>query len=158
RPVLDRAADLSGRRYGADHTDDVRMRVIAHHVRSSLMLMSDGVTPSNDGRRYILRRLMRRTDRAMRLLGVDAPTFPDLIAAPRDAMPPSHPAVEPDYGRPSQAAAGEEETLLRTLAGGTRSPDLADAKAKDTGRTRPPGETAFLLPDTYGFPIDHTLE
>jgi alanyl-tRNA synthetase len=69
RPVLDRAAEISGRRYGADHTDDVRMRVIADHVRSSLMLMSDGVTPSNEGRGYILRRLMRRTIRSMRLLG-----------------------------------------------------------------------------------------
>ena len=61
RPVLDRAAELSGRRYGADHDDDVRMRVIADHVRSALMLMADGVTPSNEGRGYILRRLLRRT-------------------------------------------------------------------------------------------------
>ncbi|HMH58213.1 MAG TPA: alanine--tRNA ligase-related protein, partial [Galbitalea sp.] len=63
RPVLDMASELSGRRYGADHDDDVRMRVIADHVRSSLMLMSDGVSPSNEGRGYILRRLLRRSVR-----------------------------------------------------------------------------------------------
>ena len=70
RPVLDRAVELSGRRYGAVHEDDVRFRVVADHVRSSLMLLSDGVRPSNEGRGYILRRLMRRTVRSMRLLGV----------------------------------------------------------------------------------------
>src|SRR5690606_1106466 len=75
RPVLDVASRLSGRRYGADHDDDVRMRVIADHVRSGLMLMTDGVVPGNEGRGYILRRLLRRVVRAMRLLGVDASSF-----------------------------------------------------------------------------------
>ena len=79
RPVLDRAVELSGRRYGAVHEDDVRFRVVADHVRSSLMLLSDGVRPSNEGRGYILRRLMRRTVRSMRLLGVDEPVFPCLL-------------------------------------------------------------------------------
>lgn len=158
RPVLDRASALSGRRYGADHTDDVRMRVIADHVRSSLMLMSDGVTPSNEGRGYILRRLMRRTVRAMRLLGVDGASFPELFAASRDAMKSAYPEVEHDYTRISQAAFGEEETFLRTLAGGTTILDLAVTKTKHTGSTRLPGDTAFLLHDTYGFPIDLTLE
>src|SRR5690606_41036288 len=78
RPVLDMAAQLSGRRYGTDHDDDVRMRVIADHVRSALMLMADGVRPSNEGRGYILRRLLRRSVRAMRLLGVDTATFGEL--------------------------------------------------------------------------------
>ena len=72
---------MSGRRYGAEHEDDVRYRIVADHVRSSLMLLSDGVTPSNEGRGYILRRLMRRSIRAMRLLGVDRPTFPELFTA-----------------------------------------------------------------------------
>ena len=86
RPVLDKAAELSKRKYGANHDDDVRMRVIADHVRSSLMLMSDGVAPSNEGRGYILRRLLRRSVRAMRLLGVEEPTFGELFPASRDAM------------------------------------------------------------------------
>ncbi|NQX28563.1 alanine--tRNA ligase [Microbacteriaceae bacterium VKM Ac-2854] len=158
RPVLDRAAEISGRRYGAVHEDDVRMRVIADHVRSSLMLMSDGVTPSNEGRGYILRRLMRRTVRAMRLLGVDVATFPELFAASRDAMKSAYPEVETDYDRISRSAFGEEEAFLRTLASGTEILDLAVLKTQKTGSTTLAGDTAFLLHDTFGFPIDLTLE
>ncbi|KQM15099.1 alanine--tRNA ligase [Plantibacter sp. Leaf171] len=158
RPVLDRAAELSGRRYGADHDDDVRMRVIADHVRSSLMLMSDGITPSNEGRGYILRRLMRRTVRAMRLLGVDTATFPELFSASRDAMKAAYPEVEADFGRISQSAYAEEETFLRTLASGTTILDLALEKTKESGQPALAGDSAFLLHDTYGFPIDLTLE
>ncbi len=158
RPVLDRAAALSGRRYGADHGDDVRMRIVADHVRSSLMLMSDGVMPSNEGRGYILRRLLRRSARAMRLLGVDTATFPELFPASRDAMKAAYPEVKADYDRISQAAYAEEETFLRTLASGSSVLDLAVAKTKQAAKSELPGDTAFLLHDTYGFPIEITLE
>ena len=158
RPVLDRAAEISGRRYGADHDDDVRMRVIADHVRSSLMLMSDGVTPSNEGRGYILRRLMRRTIRSMRLLGVDAPSFSELFPASRDAMKHSYPEVETEYSRIERLALSEEEAFLRTLASGTSILDLAVAKTKSEGAPALASDTAFLLHDTFGFPIDLTLE
>ncbi|SBS75110.1 alanine--tRNA ligase [uncultured Microbacterium sp.] len=158
RPVLDRAVELSGRRYGADHGDDVRFRVIADHIRSSLMLLSDGVTPSNEGRGYILRRLMRRSVRAMRLLGVDAPTFPELFAASRDAMKAAYPEVETDWHRISQYAVAEEETFLRTLAAGSTILDLAVEDTKRSGGDSLAGSEAFLLHDTYGFPIDLTLE
>ncbi len=158
RPVLDMASELSGRRYGADHDDDVRMRVIADHVRSSLMLMSDGVTPGNEGRGYILRRLMRRSIRSMRLLGVDAPVFGELFAASRDAMKGSYPEVETHYDRIARTALAEEETFLRTLAAGTQILDLAVTDTKADKKTELPGNTAFLLHDTYGFPIDLTLE
>ena len=157
RPVLDKAAEISGRRYGADHEDDVRMRVIADHVRSSLMLMSDGVTPSNEGRGYILRRLLRRSIRAMRLLGVEGPSFRELFAASRDAMKAAYPEVERDYAHIERLALGEEATFLRTLAAGTEILDVAVAKTKQTGGALP-GDTAFLLHDTYGFPIELTLE
>ena len=158
RPVLDRAAALSGRRYGADHDDDVRMRIVADHVRSSLMLMSDGVMPSNEGRGYILRRLLRRSVRAMRLLGVDVASLPDLMPASRDAMSDAYPEVAADYARISQAAYGEEETFLRTLASGSQVLDLAVTKTKTEQKKELPGQTAFLLHDTYGFPIEITLE
>jgi len=158
RPVLDRAAALSGRRYGADHDDDVRMRIVADHVRSSLMLMSDGVMPSNEGRGYILRRLLRRSVRAMRLLGVDATSLPELLPASRDAMRSSYPEVYTDFSRISQAAYSEEETFLRTLASGSAVLDLAVTKTKDAKKTELAGPTAFLLHDTYGFPIEITLE
>ena len=158
RPVLDRAAELSGRTYGANHDDDVRMRVVADHVRSGLMLLSDGVTPSNEGRGYILRRLLRRTVRSMRLLGVDAPTFDTLFPSSRDAMKAAYPEVESDFTRISNLALAEEETFLRTLASGTSILDLAVTKTRDTGSKQLAGDTAFLLHDTFGFPIDLTLE
>ena len=158
RPVLDKASELSGHRYGADHEDDVRMRVIADHVRSALMLMSDGVSPSNEGRGYILRRLLRRTIRAMRLLGVEGPTFRELFAASRDAMKAAYPEVARDYAHIEQLALGEEETFLRTLAAGTSILDGAVASTKQSGRQELAGDTAFLLHDTYGFPIELTLE
>jgi alanyl-tRNA synthetase len=158
RPVLDRAAEIAGKNYGANHEDDVRLRVVSDHVRSSLMLIGDGVTPSNDGRGYILRRLLRRTVRAMRLMGVDTPVFPELFTASRDAMKGAYPEVETDFGRISSAAYAEEETFLRTLAGGTTILDTAVADTKAAGSSQLSGDTAFLLHDTWGFPIDLTLE
>ncbi|MGW8483774.1 alanine--tRNA ligase [Microbacterium sp. NPDC055903] len=158
RPVLDRAEQISGRTYGKVHEDDVRFRVIADHVRSSLMLLSDGVRPSNEGRGYILRRLMRRTVRAMRLLGVDAPTFPELFTASKDAMKSAYPILEADWDTLSGAAVAEEETFLRTLAQGSTILDLALSETKSTGGSTLAGNQAFLLHDTYGFPIDLTLE
>ena len=158
RPVLDHAAELSGRAYGTSHDDDVRMRIVADHVRSGLMLLSDGVTPSNEGRGYILRRLLRRTVRSMRLLGVDAPTFDTLFPSSRDAMKAAYPEVESDFSRISNLALAEEETFLRTLASGTSILDLAVTKTQGAGSKQLAGDTAFLLHDTFGFPIDLTLE
>ncbi|QCR43645.1 alanine--tRNA ligase [Curtobacterium sp. SGAir0471] len=158
RPVLDEAARISGRRYGAVHEDDVRMRVIADHVRSSLMLVADGVTPSNEGRGYILRRLLRRTVRAMRLLGVEGATFPHLFPASRDAMQEAYPEVAGDFDRIARIAYAEEETFLRTLAQGTTILDVAVERAKQDGAPAIGGDTAFLLHDTFGFPIDLTME
>jgi alanyl-tRNA synthetase len=158
RSVLDRAVELSGKTYGADHEDDVRFRVVADHVRSSLMLLSDGVTPSNEGRGYILRRLMRRAIRAMRLLGVEQPTFAELFAASRDAMKEAYPVVEADYERLSQYALAEEATFLRTLAAGSELLDESVEATRRDGRSQLSGGEAFLLHDTYGFPIDLTME
>ena len=158
RPVLDAAVALSGKAYGANHEDDVRFRVVADHVRSSLMLLSDGVTPANEGRGYILRRLMRRVIRSMRLLGVDGPTFEILFAASRDAMKEAYPVVGIDYDRLVAYALAEEATFLRTLAAGSENLDASIAAAKDAGATAIGGAEAFLLHDTYGFPIDLTME
>jgi alanyl-tRNA synthetase len=158
RPVLDRAAELAGVTYGANQENDVRLRVVADHVRSALMLMADGVQASNEGRGYILRRLLRRSVRAMRLLGVDTATFPELFTASRDAMKAAYPDVENEYARISQIAYGEEETFLKTLASGTTILDTAVSETKKAGAKALAGDTAFLLHDTFGFPIDLTLE
>ena len=158
RPVLDKAAELSGRSYGANPEDDVRMRVVADHIRSALMLMTDGVTPSNDQRGYVLRRLLRRSIRSMRLLGVEDATFPELFAASRDAMAPAYPEVASEFERTNSLAVAEEESFLGTLEAGTTILDVAVAKAKKSGSTVISGDTAFVLHDTYGFPVDLTLE
>ncbi|GAA4354036.1 alanine--tRNA ligase [Angustibacter luteus] len=157
-PVIEVAADLAGKRYGANHEDDVRLRVVADHVRSALMIISDGVLPGNEGRGYVLRRLIRRAVRSMRLLGVDAPTMPELLPASRDRMKTSYPEVERDFGRISSAAYGEEEAFRRTLAAGTTILDTAVRDVKSSGRTTLGGDKAFQLHDTFGFPIDLTLE
>jgi len=157
-PVIARAAELSGRRYGAGHDDDVRMRVVADHIRSSLMLIADGVTPGNEARGYVLRRLLRRSVRSMRLLGVDEPVLAELLPLSRDLMKHSYPEVESDWGRISQIAYGEEEAFRRTLTAGTQIFDLAVTGAKLHAEAALTGERAFQLHDTYGFPIDLTLE
>jgi len=158
RPVLDVAAELSGRSYGADQDDDVRMRVIADHIRSSLMLMTDGVVPANDGRGYVLRRLLRRSIRSMRLLGVNEASFPELFAASRDAMSSAYPEVSKEYERVAGLATAEEESFLKTLESGTSILDIAVSETQKAGVKALAGDTAFLLHDTYGFPIDLTLE
>ncbi|SNS38007.1 alanyl-tRNA synthetase [Micrococcales bacterium KH10] len=159
-PVIVATEDLTGKKYGSGGEDDVRMRVIADHVRSSLMLIGDGVSPSNEGRGYVLRRILRRVVRSMRLMGVQEAALNQLLPVSRDAMQASYPNVAADFGRISDIAYGEEETFLRTLASGTTILDTAVSQAKSANPTRPvlEGSEAFALHDTYGFPIDLTLE
>jgi alanyl-tRNA synthetase len=165
RPILARAAELTGKQYGAhsghaayeSHPDDVRLRVIADHVRSALMLIGDGVIPGNDGRGYVLRRILRRAIRAMRLLGYEDPSFPELFPIARDCMAPSYPELASDFERISTYAYAEEDAFGQTLRAGTTILDTAVAEARQRG-TQLPGDKAFQLHDTYGFPIDLTLE
>ena len=165
RPVLDAASELSGKKYHGSESaedegyeDDVRMRVVADHIRSSLMLIADGVTPSNEGRGYILRRLTRRAIRAMRLLGVTEPCLPVLFPASRDAMKGAFPYVADDFERISRIAYAEEKAFLHTIETGTERLEEAVAAAKKDGSNAVSGAEAFALHDTYGFPIDLTLE
>jgi len=157
--VIQAAQELTGRRYGDVREDDVRMRVVADHVRSALMLISDGVRPGNDGRGYVLRRLIRRAVRSMRLLGVDEPTLPHLLPVSKDAMKESYPELEASFATISQVAYEEENAFRRTLVSGTTILDTAVARAKGGSATPVlAGDEAFALHDTYGFPIDLTLE
>src|SRR5687767_6729220 len=157
-PVLRYAAELSGVTYGRDHEADVRLRVVADHVRSGLMLIGDGITPGNEGRGYILRRLLRRAVRSMKLLGVDEATLPELLPVSRDAMSASYPEVATDFARISAIAYAEEEAFRRTLSAGTTLFDTAVREAKKEGTPKLSGDQAFSLHDTFGFPIDVTLE
>jgi alanyl-tRNA synthetase len=166
RPILARAAEMTGKTYGAhsghvaaeSHPDDVRLRVIADHVRTALMLIGDGVTPSNEGRGYVLRRIMRRAIRAMRLLGWQETALPHLLPIARDCMAPSYPELAKDFERISQYAYAEEDAFLSTLRAGTTILDTAITDTRKSGGKALSGDKAFQLHDTYGFPIDLTLE
>ncbi|MFL6089782.1 MAG: alanine--tRNA ligase [Aeromicrobium sp.] len=157
-PVIEKASELTGKRYGANHDDDVRFRVIADHVRSGLMLIGDGVTPGNEARGYVLRRLLRRAVRSLRLLGYEDPALPALLPVSMERMKESYPELEPDFARISQIAYAEEDAFRQTLAKGTVRLDEAVASAKSSGGASVPAAEAFALHDTYGFPIDLTLE
>ncbi|MCO8277910.1 alanine--tRNA ligase [Actinoplanes sp. TRM 88003] len=166
RPILQRAAEMTGKVYGArsghvageSHPDDVRLRVIADHVRTALMLIGDGVTPSNEGRGYVLRRIMRRAIRSIRLLGWQAPALPELLPVARDCMAPSYPELAEEFGRISTYAYAEEDAFLSTLRAGTTILDTAITDTRAKGGKALSGDQAFQLHDTYGFPIDLTLE
>jgi alanyl-tRNA synthetase len=158
RAILDRASELTGARYGADPDDDVRLRVVADHSRTCAFLMQDGVLPGNEGRGYVLRRILRRVIRNMRLLGSDDAVMGELIDASVAAMGPQYPELVTDAGRLRTLAVAEEEVFAQTLRTGTTIFDTAVAEVRKSGGTSLPGEQAFALHDTYGFPIDLTLE
>jgi alanyl-tRNA synthetase len=157
-PVIARAEELTGKKYGVDRADDVRFCVVADHVRSSMMLIGDGVTPGNDGRGYVLRRLLRRAVRSMRLLGCEDRVLPELMPLSRDVMGPVYGNLVSDWERISQVAYAEEDAFRKTLQAGTQIFDTAASEVKTSGGTTLSGERAFALHDTYGFPIDLTLE
>src|SRR3954469_5570200 len=161
-PVIERAEQLTGRRYGGagleGYDDDVRFRVVADHVRSTMMLIADGVTPGNEGRGYVLRRILRRAVRSMRLLGYEDPALPDLLPISRDKMGETYADLHHDWERISQIAYAEEDAFRQTLRSGTTIFDQAAARVKEAGGSTLSGDRAFALHDTYGFPIDLTLE
>ena len=156
--ILRRASELTGVRYGSDQKNDVSLRVIADHARTAAMLIGDGVTPGNEGRGYVLRRMMRRVVRNMRLLGSEDPTLVELVKSSIEAMSPQYPELEQDRRRIEEVTAAEENTFRETLKSGTQIFDLAAKRAKESGSKEVAAEDAFKLHDTYGFPIDLTLE
>ena len=161
-PVIEKAQELSGKHYTQGKTskdpNDIRMRVVADHVRSALMLIGDGVRPGNDGRGYVLRRLIRRVVRAMRLLGVTKPVFPDLLPVSKQVMAASYPELDKDWQTISTVAYEEEDAFRRTLESGTLIFDQAVTRLKQRHESQLSGKDAFALHDTYGFPIDLTIE
>lgn len=159
RPVIDAVAARAPRGYGqGKHDDDVRYRIIADHSRTAAIIIGDGVSPGNDGRGYVLRRLLRRIIRSAKLLGVDDPIVGDLMATVRDAMGPSYPELVNDFERIQRIAVAEETAFNRTLASGSRLFEEAASATKASGATVLSGADAFTLHDTYGFPLELTLE
>src|SRR5262249_34294156 len=141
-----------------NHDDDVRYRVIADHSRTAAILIGDGVSPGNDGRGYVLRRLLRRVIRSAKLLGIEGPVVGDLMATVRDAMGPSYPELVADFDRIRRIAVAEETAFNRTLVSGSRLFDEVAGATKAAGANVVSGSDGFTLHDPYGFPIELTLE
>ncbi|CAB4588174.1 unannotated protein [freshwater metagenome] len=156
--ILTKAMDLSSVKYGANEKSDISLRVIADHARTAAMLIGDGVTPGNEGRGYVLRRMMRRTIRNMRLLGTNEPIISELTSAAITAMGPQYPELVSDSQRILAVAVAEEESFLQTLKSGTQIFDVAASALKNSKKSVLGGEEVFKLHDTYGFPFDLTLE
>jgi alanyl-tRNA synthetase len=165
--VLDRAADLTEQKYGRDNRSDVSLRVVADHVKAAIMLVADGVIPSNEGRGYVLRRLVRRTVRNMRLLagsqrggdgGRSEHYLHELSSVAIEAMAGQYPELLRDAPNIHTVLDAEESAFLGTLRTGTAMFDAAVSEAERRGEQSIAGAQAFQLHDTYGFPIDLTLE
>lgn len=159
RPIIDLVAARAPRGYDqGNHADDVRYRIIADHSRTAAILIADGVSPGNDGRGYVLRRLLRRVIRSAKLLNIDTAIVGDLMATVRDAMGPSYPELASDFDRINRIAVAEETAFNRTLASGSRLFDEVAGTTRSSGVSVVSGSDAFTLHDTYGFPIELTLE
>ena len=156
--ILNRATELTGVKYSQSEKTDISLRVIADHARTSAMLIGDGVTPGNEGRGYVLRRMMRRTIRNMRLLGSSEPVMSELTVAAISAMGSQYPELVSDKKRILEVSVAEEESFLQTLKSGTAIFDLASTATKKGKSSVLAGDEVFKLHDTYGFPFDLTLE
>lgn len=156
--ILQKATQLTGISYGASENSDIALRVVADHARTSAMLICDGVTPGNEGRGYVLRRMMRRAIRNMRLLGSADPVMSELTVAAIEAMGAQYPELLSDKSRILSVSVSEEESFLQTLISGTAIFDIASAALAASDNSVLPAADAFKLHDTYGFPFDLTLE
>jgi len=155
-PLVARASALSGKPYGRDPDDDASLRVIADHARATAFLVSDGVQPSNEGRGYVLRRIMRRAIRHGSRLGLDEPFLHEVVKEVVQEMRDAYPELQENEAFVLEATRHEEESFRRTLARGLRLIDEEIARARAEGKKILSGDVVFLLHDTHGFPWDLT--
>ncbi len=153
-PIIDAAASVLGTSYGADPRADVALRVLADHGRAISMLVADGVLPANEGRGYVLRRVVRRAVMAARRQGVDKPIGPTLVQAATEVLGEAYPALVAQHDLIVNVVAREEAGFDRTLRSGLSR--LEEALA--TGTNVLGGDVAFTLHDTHGFPVELTEE
>ncbi|MBX5437115.1 MAG: alanine--tRNA ligase [Alicyclobacillaceae bacterium] len=158
RPIIDRTSGMSGRAYGADAAQDVHFKIIADHVRTITFAVGDGVLPGNEGRGYIIRRLLRRAARSGRRLGLEQPFLHRLVAVVDEIMGDEYPEVRDKRPFIERVVKAEEERFHETLAEGEALLLERLERVKREGLTHLAGEDAFRLYDTYGFPIDLTEE
>jgi alanyl-tRNA synthetase len=153
-PIIEKAQDLSNVPFGRDERSDVAMKVIADHSRAAAFLIGDGILPSNEGRGYVLRRIMRRAIRFGRSIGLTKPFLHETAQTVFDIMAPAYPDLKQASAFITSVIKNEEERFIETLDHGLRllGDTLADLKAK--GENQVPGQVVFKLYDTYGFPVD----
>ena len=157
-PLITRTAKMAGISYGGDPEKDVSLRVIADHIRSAVFLISDGVLPSNEGRGYVLRRVMRRAMRHGRLLGFTEPFFFKVSAVVVEEMRESYPDLADKGGYVAKVIMHEEERFIRTLDRGLQLLETEVEGMMRSAEKTIPGEVVFKLYDTYGFPVDLTAD
>jgi alanyl-tRNA synthetase len=157
-PTFHTVQDLAGREAPAEGDDKVSFQVVTEHARTIAFLIADGVLPAKDGRGYVLRRLMRRAIRHARLLGITGPVLPDTTASVVTNLGDVWPELGSQAALIEQVVTAEEESFTRTLTQGTRLLNAAISRTRDTRSATLPGETAFELADTYGFPLELTAE
>ncbi|MGI6548377.1 MAG: alanine--tRNA ligase [Bacillota bacterium] len=155
RPLIDAASQLAGQPYYGDERG-FGLRVIADHARSCTFLIADGVLPSNEGRGYVLRRILRRAVRFGQSLGIAGPFLHKLVPVVADLMGEAYPQLNSDLKHIEQVIRAEEERFRQTLSDGLRMADEIIARTKAAGIKVIKGSDAFLLYDTYGFPLDLT--
>ena len=156
--ITNKVSELTGATYGQSHKKDVSLRVITDHIRSATFMISDGVLPSNEGRGYVLRRLLRRAARHGKLLGLDHPFLYSICETVIENSEGSYPELREKASYITKVIRNEEENFLRTLDGGMRIFGEMLEMHKERGETVFSGADAFKLYDTYGFPIDLTSE
>jgi alanyl-tRNA synthetase len=147
---------LTGKKYGADPVADVSFRVIDDHARAVSFLLADGVMPSNEGRGYVLRRLLRRASRHGRLIGLQEPFVHKVAATVATVMGDAYPELRTEEQRIREVIRSEEERFGETLEKGLVLLENATSKLKQDKKAVLPGDVAFRLYDTYGFPLDLT--
>ena len=157
-PIVERAADLAGVRYQEAAKVDRSLRVIADHTRAVTFLVSDGVLPGNEGRSYVLRRVLRRAIRHGRLLGLDRPFLVQLVDVVIEMFGTHYPDLVTSKGRIESILRHEEENFGRTLAAGITRFETLASELRNRGESTVPGIDAFRLYDTFGFPLELTNE
>ncbi len=158
RPLIDFTAGLAGVAYGQGGESDVSLRVVADHIRATTFLIADGVLPSNEGRGYVLRRIMRRAMRHGRMLGFEEPFFHKVAAVVVDRMEESYPELSDKRDYISKVILHEEERFSRTLDRGLQILEEEVRRLRDAGKSVLPGSVVFRLYDTFGFPVDLTAD
>jgi alanyl-tRNA synthetase len=157
-PLIEAAADMARREYPAGGEDDVALRIIADHVRAVTFLIGDGIGPANDGRGYVLRRLIRRAYRQGNLLGLDRPFLYELVGRVADIMKDAYPELLGSVEYIAKVCLAEEERFAFTLSSGLRFFDQIAEETLKGGARVLPGDKVFKLYDTFGFPLDLSQE